>query len=248
MGCNHCIDPSCLNGCPVEAYTKDSFTGVVLHSADMCIGCQYCTWNCQYGVPQYNEERGTVGKCDMCHNRLEQGRAPACVDACPENAIRIEVVNIAVWMNEVALNGNAPGMPLADKTVSTTRITQLASMPEMRKADGNDVRPEHPHLPLIVMTVLTQLSVGTFAALWLTGSQSKVTAVIAFVIAAIALGASTLHLGRPIHAYRALKMWRRSWLSREVVAFTLFAGAANAFAATLWLDLPIAALIGAATT
>jgi hypothetical protein len=25
-----------------------------------------CTWNCSYGVPQYNAERGVVGKCDMC--------------------------------------------------------------------------------------------------------------------------------------------------------------------------------------
>jgi len=61
MGCNHCADAACLNGCPVEAYTKAPDTGVVLHSADACIGCQYCTWNCPYGVPQYNPERGVVG-------------------------------------------------------------------------------------------------------------------------------------------------------------------------------------------
>ena len=54
MGCNHCVEPSCLIGCPVEAYTKDPVTGVVVHSAEACIGCQYCTWNCSYGVPQYN--------------------------------------------------------------------------------------------------------------------------------------------------------------------------------------------------
>ena len=38
MGCNHCLEPSCLIGCPVEAYTKDARTGVVIHSADTCIG------------------------------------------------------------------------------------------------------------------------------------------------------------------------------------------------------------------
>src|SRR5215472_18636106 len=44
MGCNHCLEPSCLIGCPVEAYRKDPVTGVVIHSAETCIGCQYCTW------------------------------------------------------------------------------------------------------------------------------------------------------------------------------------------------------------
>ena len=39
MGCNHCLEPSCLIGCPVEAYTKDSVTGIVQHSTDTCIGC-----------------------------------------------------------------------------------------------------------------------------------------------------------------------------------------------------------------
>ncbi len=29
MGCNHCVEPSCMIGCPVEAYTKDPVTGVV---------------------------------------------------------------------------------------------------------------------------------------------------------------------------------------------------------------------------
>ena len=64
MGCNHCLEPTCLAGCPVDAYSKDPKTGVVIHSADACIGCQYCTWNCSYGVPQYNPERGVVGKCE----------------------------------------------------------------------------------------------------------------------------------------------------------------------------------------
>src|SRR5207247_174034 len=37
MGCNHCLEPSCLIGCPVDAYKKDPETGVVLHSAEACI-------------------------------------------------------------------------------------------------------------------------------------------------------------------------------------------------------------------
>src|SRR2546430_10102903 len=60
MGCNHCLEPTCLEGCPVDAYSKDPITGVVIHNAETCIGCQYCTWNCSYGVPQYNAEPGVV--------------------------------------------------------------------------------------------------------------------------------------------------------------------------------------------
>src|SRR5579883_2390020 len=61
----------------------------------------------------------------------------------------------------------------------------------------------------------------------------------------LSLGASTLHLGRPIYAFRALRMWRRSWLSREVLLFSLFAGAA---AVSVWVPglTLAAALLGAA--
>ena len=38
MGCNHCLEPTCLQGCPVDAYSKDGLTGIVRHSADVCIG------------------------------------------------------------------------------------------------------------------------------------------------------------------------------------------------------------------
>lgn len=244
MGCNHCIEPTCLTGCPVDAYSKDSLTGVVLHSADACIGCQYCTWNCSYGVPQYNPERGVVGKCDMCHNRLEEGREPACVDACPENAIQIEIVNIAEWKKNYAVAANAPGLPSADDSISSTRITLPETLPpNMQKADLNRVRPEDPHFPLVVMTVLTQLSVGTFTAIWLLelfgrAANLSVAAMISLLVGGLALAASTMHLGRPAFAYRALKMWKRSWLSREVLMFSCFSGVAAVYAALLWFKLP----------
>ena len=168
MGCNHCLEPTCMTGCPVDAYSKDGPTGIVRHSADICIGCQYCTWNCSYGVPQYNPERGVVGKCDMCYGRLTQGQQPACVSACPEDAIRIETVHIAEWREEYRRDANSPGMPSADDSLSTTRITLPVRIPrDLRKVDLNRLRPEHPHWPLVVMTVLTQLSVGAFTSIWL---------------------------------------------------------------------------------
>src|SRR5688572_6961893 len=58
------------------------------------------------------------------------------------------------------------------------------------------------------------------------------------MVGGLALAASTLHLGRPVHAYRAIRMWRRSWLSREVLLFTSFSGVATLYAALLWFGAP----------
>jgi formate dehydrogenase iron-sulfur subunit len=253
MGCNHCLEPSCLIGCPVDAYKKDPVTGIVQHSPETCIGCQYCTWNCSYGVPQYNAERGVVGKCDMCYGRLTDGREPACVNACPEGAIRIEIVNVEQWRREYSENANAPGLPSADDSISTTRITlPERTPPDTRKADAWRVKPEHPHWPLVVMTVLTQLSVGAFAAIWLqqllgASARLSIAAIGSLMVGGLALSASTMHLGRPIHAYRALKMWRRSWLSREVLMFGAFSGMAAAYAGSLLLHLPLSSALGGLT-
>ena len=244
MGCNHCLEPTCLSGCPVDAYSKDPVTGIVRHSADACIGCQYCTWNCSYGVPQYNAERGVVGKCDMCHGRISLGQAPACVSACPEGAIAIEIIDIAEWRTAVAATADSLGLPTGDHSLSTTRVTLPEVLPPNAKPrDITHAKPEHAHWPLVVMTVLTQMSVGAFTTIWLlqllgVSSRLGVAALASLLVGGVALSASTLHLGRPVHAYRALRMWRRSWLSREVLLFSSFSGVAALYAALLWFGTP----------
>ena len=94
-----------MNGCPVLAYEKDPETGIVRHLDDQCIGCQYCVLKCPYDVPKYSTELGIVRKCDMCHSRLAEGEAPACVQACPTEAIRITIVNTEA--TTVAARGGA---------------------------------------------------------------------------------------------------------------------------------------------
>jgi formate dehydrogenase iron-sulfur subunit len=222
MGCNHCLDADCLKGCPVDAYTKDPVTGIVLHSAEACIGCQYCVWNCPYTVPQFNPERGVVGKCDMCKGRLDEGLEPACVNACPEAAIEIEIVNIAAWRDNFSA-ADSPGMPSAGHTLSTTRITlPEATTATLERVDGGQIRPEHAHLSLVFMTTLMQAVTGALIFLLVRRQLDSIRLLILLAIASVAVTISTLHLGRPAFAYRALKMWRRSWLSREVLFFTLF--------------------------
>lgn len=222
MGCNHCLDAECIKGCPVEAYTKDPVTGIVLHSAAACIGCQYCVWNCPYSVPQFSEERGVVGKCDMCHNRLAEGREPACVNACPEAAIEIEIVDMLEWRSDYAL-AESPGMPAAGVTISTTRITLPPNTTaSLVRVDTGRIQTEHAHLSLVFMTTLIQAAAGALAFALLTKAAQPFLLIALFLITALALNISVFHLGRPAYAWRALKMWRRSWLSREVLLFGIF--------------------------
>lgn len=242
MACNHCLDPSCLTGCPTDAYVKLE-DGIVQQQAEECIGCGYCTWNCPYGVPQFNPERNIVTKCDMCHSRLKEGQLPACVAACPEEAIQIEKVNISEW-RENHTQADAPEIPDSDMTISTTRITLPKNAPEnMLSANRHRIEPEKPHTSLIFMTVLTQLATGGFLALWLGDLFSHFVSFLrplqdflAFgacgmlAVTGIALFAAIFHLGRPLYAYKALKMWKRSWLSREVLLFALFSMAGGLYA------------------
>lgn len=241
MACNHCLDPACLTGCPTDAYTKLE-NGVVKHEAEECIGCGYCSWNCPYGVPQFNEERRIVTKCDMCHSRLAEGQLPACVAACPEEAIQIEKVNISEWRRDHG-QADAPYVPDSAMTISTTRITVPDDLPDtMVRANRHRLEPEKPHTSLIFMTVLTQLAVGGFMTLWLVNlfSREGMYGFFTFgvsgmlLVTGLALAAAVFHLGRPLHAYKALRMWRRSWLSREVLLFALFSKLGLAYAGLQW--------------
>ena len=223
MGCNHCLDADCVKGCPVDAYKKDPVTGIVVHSADACIGCQYCVWNCPYSVPQFNAERGVVGKCDMCKGRLEDGLEPACVNACPEGAIEIEIINKAGWRADY-MEADSPGMPAAKHTISTTRITlpEAVASAELERVDNGQIKPEHAHWSLVCMTTMVQAVVGALVVMLVKHATDTVSLTLLALLTAVALNISVFHLGRPAYAWRALKMWRRSWLSREVLLFGLF--------------------------
>ncbi len=249
MSCNHCIDPACLNGCPTESYIKLE-NGIVFHQDEICIGCQYCTWNCPYEVPIFNPDRGIVTKCHMCVDKLENGQTPACVQACPAGAIEIEVVDKDEWIrNDMTKEGVAPHLPDVSITKPTTRYT-LPNLPEgqeIRPADEHILKPAHAELPLVFMTVLTQMSVGGFIAIFFgellhqlgfTLPAPTLWMVLAVLApAAIGLPLSALHLGRPALAWMAMKNWRRSWLSREALALGLYAGGVTLLAAIYALDL-----------
>jgi Fe-S-cluster-containing dehydrogenase component/DMSO reductase anchor subunit len=246
--CHHCLEPACLSGCPVHAYEKDPQTGIVRHLDDQCIGCQYCILQCPYDVPQYSASKGIVRKCDMCHGRLAAGEAPACVQACPNAAIRITIVSQQQVREESEANLFLPGAPEPGYTLPATVYKTKRPLPRnLLPADYYSVSRQHAHLPLVFMLVLTQMSVGAFAVdqllRWfpIAGETASLATARAVQCAAailpglVGLAASTLHLGRPQYAYRALLGLRTSWLSREILAFGVFALFAIGYAALSWL-------------
>jgi len=111
--CMHCKEPECEKVCPTGA-TKKREDGIVIVDNKICVGCRYCVVACPYGaryfVPKWTDyftgkdqpsskyaeyarkkwlaenDKGVVTKCTFCVERVEKGRKPACVDACPAEA------------------------------------------------------------------------------------------------------------------------------------------------------------------
>jgi formate dehydrogenase iron-sulfur subunit len=99
--CMHCIDPACASACPVGAIERQP-DGAVWYHVDRCFGCRYCLIACPFQIPKYQWDKATplMQKCILCfRKRLEQGKQPACTEACPTGATifgeREELLNIA---------------------------------------------------------------------------------------------------------------------------------------------------------
>jgi DMSO reductase anchor subunit len=94
----------------------------------------------------------------------------------------------------------------------------------------------------LAVTTLLGRAPSTFFAL--------LALVVALLLAIGGLGASFLHLGRPERAWRAVLMWRTSWLSREVIVLPAFIGVVAIWALAVRADaeapwsvlLPLAAI------
>jgi Fe-S-cluster-containing dehydrogenase component len=86
--CMHCWQPACTSACLTNAMykTKD---GPVIWREGKCMGCRFCMVSCPFDIPkfEYHEWNPKIQKCNMCWDRLEKGQKPACVSACPTDAL-----------------------------------------------------------------------------------------------------------------------------------------------------------------
>ena len=114
--CMHCRDPVCTVDCPTGAIVRTPGTQVIEIDDSACIGCGNCAGSCPYdnirmvdirdqdGRKIINEQTGKAvrkaSKCDLC---LDQLGGPACVRACPHDALtRIDTADrgkLVQWLN-----------------------------------------------------------------------------------------------------------------------------------------------------
>ena len=102
MQCNHCNEPACLTSCFVNAYTKTP-QGAVIYNPKVCVGCRTCMIACPFYIPTFKYSSAfspRIMKCIFCYDtRLKDGKPPACVEACPQEALtfgkRIDMLEVA---------------------------------------------------------------------------------------------------------------------------------------------------------
>jgi len=91
LSCFHCEKPACVDACPVDAISKREQDGIVIVNKELCLGkdrCDLCLQACPYSAPQFSIESGAkMQMCNLCIDRLELGKEPICVAACPMRAL-----------------------------------------------------------------------------------------------------------------------------------------------------------------
>lgn len=88
LHCRHCEDAPCVTVCPTGAITRPGERSPVILDNTKCIGCHACILVCPFGVIRTGPDGKSLIKCDLCFDRLNEGKQPACAEACITGSIK----------------------------------------------------------------------------------------------------------------------------------------------------------------
>ncbi len=93
--CYHCEKPLCVKACPNGAISKEEHFGAVLLNPDKCKGQRKCWRACPYGSIMFTGDQTgeRASKCNMCVDRLKEGKTPICVLSCSMRALEFGPIN-----------------------------------------------------------------------------------------------------------------------------------------------------------
>lgn len=140
IACNHCDEPTCVQGCPTGAMHKRKQDGLVVVNQDVCIGCRYCEMRCPYGAPQYDHQKRVMSKCDGCYERVAEGLKPVCVESCPQHALDFD--EIGKLSKRYGNERNIAPLPNAELTKPNIVIKPHAQAKSSGDTLGKVLNPE----------------------------------------------------------------------------------------------------------
>lgn len=164
--CMHCDNPPCASLCPfgVQNQTKE---GAVVIDTNYCLGGAKCRDVCPWGIPQRQAGvglymklapgylgGGVMYKCDLCIDLVRDGKKPACVDACPQQAVTFggkSALRQQAYDRAKEINGFVYG----DKENGGTSTFYVSPVPydkinaQLKQQKAQAPKPEQVGIPLM---------------------------------------------------------------------------------------------------
>lgn len=170
--CMHCNEPACLSVCLVGAISKSS-TGAVVYDSNKCIGCRYCMQACPQSIPRYEWgiTQPKIRKCNLCDDRVKEGKLPACAEICPTEATMYGNLNKLIEIAKKRLRDNPDkyyqkiyGL----EEVGGGHVLVISPVP-FEELGYTSKLPKHP-MPELTMNAMKEIpSVAIVGGLFLSG-------------------------------------------------------------------------------